>query len=392
MSEPTPPTAEEAQRFAVLGDAARDLASGLASGDEDALAASMAAFDQVASSVDLDRMREALHLPADAGVWAPELERMLRRIPDGWGRWISCGRGWYPILARLEQQISALAPDWELHQVKEKYGTLRFYAQWGERPQDPLDPEPAYPGRGASEQAREAWRRAHEAWNARAELWEKTPAGQAAIAAARELNERIEELIGRAENATERTCEDCGEAGSLRYTRAPSPWLRTMCRSCAGDEYLPREEWEAWWAEEKPCHRARMRQMLIEHVAGARVLVASSDPGIEAAVEADYARDPGQVRAALENNDYGELWLGPGEAGEAAVTWIAERYVDHDPATGPPLPHGGRVLRPPLGAPRLRIWWEHERNLDTRPLSRLGFAAHYLHAAGFVEGRSPVSD
>jgi len=42
-------------------------------------------------SVDVDRdtMLNALHIPTDAGPFTPALETILRRIPDGWGRWIS---------------------------------------------------------------------------------------------------------------------------------------------------------------------------------------------------------------------------------------------------------------------------------------------------------------
>jgi hypothetical protein len=37
---------------------------------------------------------DALHIPADAGQHAAALEKILRRIPDGWGRWISHDSGW----------------------------------------------------------------------------------------------------------------------------------------------------------------------------------------------------------------------------------------------------------------------------------------------------------
>ena len=69
---------------------------------------------------------DALHVPADAGEHAVGLEAILRRIPAGWGRWISTGAGWYPLLVELDRAIAALAPDYEVHQVKEKGGSLRY--------------------------------------------------------------------------------------------------------------------------------------------------------------------------------------------------------------------------------------------------------------------------
>ena len=65
--------------------------------------------------------------PDDAGEYEAPLRRLLERIPDGWGPWISCGPGWYPILARIEERLSDLDPDYGVNQIKEKFGTLRFY-------------------------------------------------------------------------------------------------------------------------------------------------------------------------------------------------------------------------------------------------------------------------
>jgi hypothetical protein len=94
-------------------------------------------------------------------------------FPTG-GRWISCGSGWHPILARLEQQLNELDPDYQVHQIKEKFGTLCFY-------------------------------------------WEgDIPNGDA--------------IVGEAEAESARTCELCGSHGNLR-TKAG--WLKTLCDACA---------------------------------------------------------------------------------------------------------------------------------------------------------------
>lgn len=75
----------------------------------------------------LESMRDTVHVPEDAGEYAKDLERILLRIPDGWGRWISCDKGWYPLIIELDQKLAEIFPDYELHQVKEKFGTLRYY-------------------------------------------------------------------------------------------------------------------------------------------------------------------------------------------------------------------------------------------------------------------------
>jgi hypothetical protein len=56
-------------------------------------------------------------------------ERLLNRIPDQWGKWVSCDSGWDWILDDLDRKLSYLDPEYQINQVKEKFGTLRFYYQ-----------------------------------------------------------------------------------------------------------------------------------------------------------------------------------------------------------------------------------------------------------------------
>jgi hypothetical protein len=97
---------------------------------------------QISSGLDGGQFADALEIPEDAGEYADALRRMLVRIPDGWGRWIRCERGWYPLLAELDADLAALLPRYEIYQVKEKFGGLRLYWNSGERVLDPNDPEP----------------------------------------------------------------------------------------------------------------------------------------------------------------------------------------------------------------------------------------------------------
>ena len=39
-----------------------------------------------------------------------------------------CGEGWRPLVTELDSLLSAIAPGYEVVQVKQKFGTLRFYA------------------------------------------------------------------------------------------------------------------------------------------------------------------------------------------------------------------------------------------------------------------------
>jgi hypothetical protein len=65
------------------------------------------------------------------------LETILRRIPDGWGRWISVEAGWYPLVIATDQRLAEIDAEY-VQQIKEKFGTLRYYCKpTGEDP----DPE-----------------------------------------------------------------------------------------------------------------------------------------------------------------------------------------------------------------------------------------------------------
>lgn len=138
----------------------------------------------------------AIHMPNDAGEHAAELEAIMRRIPDGWGRWISCDAGWYPIIVELDRDLAALDPDYELYQVKEKFGGLRYYA------------------------------RTHNP----------------------DHREAFKERITQAEQQCGRTCEICGAPGELHDEFS---WIRTLCDQHA--DALIAEAAERWRA-----HAARV--------------------------------------------------------------------------------------------------------------------------------------
>lgn len=176
-------TEAEKARLAASRAAIGDLAHALVEGaDPESAEAALAAARQANTKISLDSLRDKLHIPDDAGEYEDGLRAIMMRIPAGWGRWISCCRGWYPIVIELDQALAVIDPLYEVHQCKEKLGGLRFYF-------------------GASEDVPEADRN------------------------------RMRELVREAEARCEVACELCGEPG-VRHVRS-SGWLKTLCPSCA---------------------------------------------------------------------------------------------------------------------------------------------------------------
>ena len=131
--------------------------------------------------VDPQKHRNALHIPADAEPHAAALETILRRIPDGWGRWISIDAGWYPLVVATDRRLAAIDADYVVHQIKEKFGTLRYYCAPGSE-----DPSP-------------------------------------------ELLDAFDAITDDVEAASAVTCERCGEPGVLQRSRY---WAKTLCAVC----------------------------------------------------------------------------------------------------------------------------------------------------------------
>lgn len=87
------------------------------------------------------------------------------------------GEGWHALLRTLEDQLNAIDSNYELLQVKEKFGGLRYYAQ------------------------------THLVDNS-AQL-------------------RFHELINKAESKSVQICEVCGKPGDIRA--GTFGWLKTLC-------------------------------------------------------------------------------------------------------------------------------------------------------------------
>lgn len=146
--------------------------------------------------------RDTPHIPDDAGEYADDLLDIMNRIPIGWGRWISCDKGWYKLLADTNRKMKMMWPQYEIHQVKEKFGTLRFY--WGISSED-------------------------ENWAAMNEDVRNT------------VYDIMNDIESAAENRSAYICESCGKYGK---TRDRGHWLKTLCAPCAIEQNYPLEEWE----------------------------------------------------------------------------------------------------------------------------------------------------
>lgn len=123
------------------------------------------------------------HIPEDAGEHLAGIVEVLSRIPDGWGRWISCDAGWYPLITELGAELAAIDPNYVVHQIKEKFGTLRFYTD---------------------------------------------------TKAEGERLQRFEALIAGAETRSANTCERCSSSpAELHVSKAaPLSRIKTLCRTC----------------------------------------------------------------------------------------------------------------------------------------------------------------
>ena len=52
-----------------------------------------------------DGVADEVDVPDDAGEYAEALAAILRRFASGCVRWIECGPGWYPLIARLDAEL-----------------------------------------------------------------------------------------------------------------------------------------------------------------------------------------------------------------------------------------------------------------------------------------------
>lgn len=119
-----------------------------------------------------------------------DILEILNRIPENWGRWITCDSGWYKLIIDTHKKLKYIDPNYEIHQIKEKFGGLRYYYQ------------------------------------------SSFPYGSI-------QDEIMECIINTAEYDASHTCEICGVYGGVHgykndvKTRLRNHWYKTLCVSCS---------------------------------------------------------------------------------------------------------------------------------------------------------------
>lgn len=197
---------------------------------------------------ELIAFRDSPHMPNDVpDHLLADMADILARIPRGWGKWISCDAGWYPLIADLNRKLAALDPDYEVHQCKEKFAGLRYYFGLSPLPELPcceaFYAENPYPKSSwtVSDPREAEYHEAYERWANASDAHELLPEHVAGREDRRPLEEarheaydRMEELVTEAERLSEKTCETCGREGSCHTSNGG--WLKTLCPSCADPE------------------------------------------------------------------------------------------------------------------------------------------------------------
>ena len=139
-------------------------------------------------------------MPDGVEEYPDDILDILNRIPVEWGRWISCDKGWYKLLVDTNRKMNMMWPNYEIHQVKEKFGSLRFY--WGISSED-------------------------KDWEALDENISNT------------IYEIMGDIANSAESRSSRICEDCGKFGT---TTVLNYWYRTLCPACSVEQGYTKEQ------------------------------------------------------------------------------------------------------------------------------------------------------
>lgn len=144
---------------------------------------------------------------------------------------LQCGTGWYGLLIELDAKIASICPGYVIDQVKEKFGTLRFYISPPSVSLLPCCADMTI----KQERARDDNEEAGIAF-----LLERHQAGEEHAEALRITRDYIQmfedgqdaiyEIIREYEILSGKCCEECGEPGVLSDNGG---WYRTLCPECA---------------------------------------------------------------------------------------------------------------------------------------------------------------
>lgn len=146
---------------------------------------------------DNDRFPEAIQNriaeSCDKQGWLRPDETWTKEAGKPHGPGCGIGKGWLHLVVELDEILAQIDPDYQIHQIKEKFGGLRFYAY------------PSFKSGSHWDQDQKK----HVIDDI--ELFIRTEAFYA--------------QINKYENGSTSTCEVCGEFGKLNK----GPWIRCRC-------------------------------------------------------------------------------------------------------------------------------------------------------------------
>ena len=64
------------------------------------------------------------------------MKEIKARFAQGCPSWIDCSEGWFPLIRETHNAILEVDPEYEIHQIKEKFGGLRYYIYGNAKAQD----------------------------------------------------------------------------------------------------------------------------------------------------------------------------------------------------------------------------------------------------------------
>ena len=138
-----------------------------------------------------------LYIPEDVDEDMKEdFIEILNTIPENWGRWVTLDKGWYKLVIDTHKKLKYIDPNYQIHQIKEKFGGLRYYYQ------------------------------------------SSFPYGSM-------QDEIMQAIVNNAEEIASKTCETCGiyDYKARVETRVRNHWYKTLCRDCAIEQgYINEEE------------------------------------------------------------------------------------------------------------------------------------------------------
>ncbi|MFZ9715907.1 MAG: hypothetical protein ACO3CH_00430 [Ilumatobacteraceae bacterium] len=112
-----------------------------------------------------------------------QLEAVKAQFSPEFPPTISCDEGWHTLVIDCHLELWAIDPNYSILQIKEKFGTLRYYFS----PSEPM---------------------AH-------------------------LRKEMNKVVAVYESVSSYKCEKCGDMGATLRNR--NRWMKTLCDSCNGD-------------------------------------------------------------------------------------------------------------------------------------------------------------